>query len=92
MIAKGISPIDAAEVALVSPITDDRELQRSIREIITTIIWLSSRAKTKRKIIPLNFLYRLFFSAKSPAHSGETELFIDLKLRFKYKKFGITKR
>ncbi len=38
MIAKGISPIDAAEVALVSPITDDRELQRSIREIITTII------------------------------------------------------
>jgi len=38
MIAKGISPIDAAEVALVSPITDDRELQRSIREIVTTII------------------------------------------------------
>ena len=38
MIAKGISPINAAEVALVSPITDDRELQRSIREIVTTII------------------------------------------------------
>ena len=38
MIAKGISPIGAAEVALVSPITDDRELQRSIREIVTTII------------------------------------------------------
>ena len=38
MIAKGITPIDAAEVALVSPITDDRELQRSIREIVTTII------------------------------------------------------
>jgi len=38
MIAKGIAPIDAAEVALVSPITDDRELQRSIREIVTTII------------------------------------------------------
>ena len=38
MMAKGISPIDAAEVALVSPITDDRELQRSIREIVTTII------------------------------------------------------
>ena len=38
MIAKGISPVDAAEVAFVSPITDDRELQRSIREIITTII------------------------------------------------------
>jgi len=38
MIARGISPIDAAEVALISPITDDRELQRSIREIVTTII------------------------------------------------------
>ena len=38
MIAKGISPINAAEVAIVSPITDDRELQRSIREIVTTII------------------------------------------------------
>ncbi len=38
MIAKGIAPVDAAEVALVSPITDDRELQRSIREIVTTII------------------------------------------------------
>ena len=31
-------PVNAAEVALVSPITDDRELQRSIREIVTTII------------------------------------------------------
>ncbi len=38
LIAKGISPIDAAEVTMVSPITDDRELQRSIREIVTTII------------------------------------------------------
>jgi nitric oxide reductase NorQ protein len=38
MVAKGISPISAAEVALCSPITDDRELQRSIREIVTTII------------------------------------------------------
>ena len=38
MIAQGISPIDAAEVAICSPITDDRELQRSIREIVTTII------------------------------------------------------
>ncbi|MBA3632065.1 MAG: CbbQ/NirQ/NorQ/GpvN family protein [Acidobacteria bacterium] len=38
MIAKGITPVDAAEVALVSPITDDRDLQRSIREIVTTII------------------------------------------------------
>ena len=38
MIAKGIPPVAAAEVALCSPITDDRELQRSIREIVTTII------------------------------------------------------
>jgi nitric oxide reductase NorQ protein len=38
MISKGISPIDAAEVAICSPITDDRELQRSIREIVTTVI------------------------------------------------------
>jgi nitric oxide reductase NorQ protein len=38
MIAHGISPIAAAEVAICSPITDDRELQRSIREIVTTII------------------------------------------------------
>ena len=38
LIAKGISPIDAAEVTMVSPITDDKELQRSIKEIITTII------------------------------------------------------
>jgi nitric oxide reductase NorQ protein len=38
MIAKGIDATDAAEVALCSPITDDRELQRSIREIVTTII------------------------------------------------------
>ena len=34
----GIPPVAAAEVALCSPITDDRELQRSIREIVTTII------------------------------------------------------
>ncbi len=38
LIAKGISPIQAAEVTMVSPITDDKELQRSIREIVTTII------------------------------------------------------
>lgn len=38
LIANGISPTDAADVAIVSPITDDRELQRSIREIVTTII------------------------------------------------------
>jgi len=38
MTAKGIDPIAAAEVALCSPITDDRELGRSIREIITTVL------------------------------------------------------
>ena len=38
MIARGIPPTDAADVALCSPITDDRELQRSIREIVTTVI------------------------------------------------------
>jgi len=38
LIAGGIPPVDAAEVTMVSPITDDRELQRSIREIVTTII------------------------------------------------------
>ena len=36
--ARGIPPIAAAEVALCSPITDDRDLQRSIREIVTTVI------------------------------------------------------
>jgi nitric oxide reductase NorQ protein len=38
LIALGIPPIDAAEVSMCSPITDDRELQRSIHEIITTVI------------------------------------------------------
>src|SRR5919202_4959511 len=38
MIALGIPPVDAADVAMCSPITDDRELQRSIREIVTTVI------------------------------------------------------
>lgn len=38
LIASGIAPTDAANVALSSPITDDRELQRSIREIVTTVI------------------------------------------------------
>ena len=32
------SAIAAADVAICAPITDDRELQRSIREIVTTII------------------------------------------------------
>jgi nitric oxide reductase NorQ protein len=38
MIARGIPAVAAADVALCSPITDDRELQRSIREIVTTVI------------------------------------------------------
>jgi nitric oxide reductase NorQ protein len=38
LIAKGINPIVACETAISSPITDDAELHRSIREIITTVI------------------------------------------------------
>ena len=38
LIARGIPAPAAAEVALCSPITDDRELQRSIREIVSTVI------------------------------------------------------
>jgi nitric oxide reductase NorQ protein len=38
MIARGIDPVTACEVAIASPITDDTELQRSIREIVTTVI------------------------------------------------------
>jgi len=38
MIARGIPGVAAADVAICSPITDDRELQRSIREIVTTVI------------------------------------------------------
>jgi nitric oxide reductase NorQ protein len=38
LIASGIDAANAAEVALAAPITDDRELQRSIREIVTTVI------------------------------------------------------
>ncbi|HKG12953.1 MAG TPA: CbbQ/NirQ/NorQ/GpvN family protein [Pyrinomonadaceae bacterium] len=36
--SRGIPATAAAEVALCSPITDDRDLQRSIREIVTTVI------------------------------------------------------
>ena len=38
LVSSGISPHTACEVAITNPITDDRELQRSIREIITTVI------------------------------------------------------
>jgi nitric oxide reductase NorQ protein len=38
LIARGIPPTVAADVALCAPITDDRDLQRSIREIVTTVI------------------------------------------------------
>jgi CbbQ/NirQ/NorQ C-terminal len=30
--------VTACEVSIASPITDDTELQRSIREIVTTVI------------------------------------------------------
>jgi nitric oxide reductase NorQ protein len=38
LISRGIEPTAACEVAMTSPITDDAELQRSIREIVTTVI------------------------------------------------------
>ncbi|MGE0102656.1 MAG: CbbQ/NirQ/NorQ/GpvN family protein [Blastocatellales bacterium] len=38
MIARGVEPVTACEIAIASPITDDEELQRSIREIVTTVI------------------------------------------------------
>ena len=38
LISQGIHPHTACEVAISSPITDDLELQRSIREIVTTVI------------------------------------------------------
>lgn len=38
MIARGVEPVTACEIAIASPITDDSELQRSIREIVTTVI------------------------------------------------------
>jgi nitric oxide reductase NorQ protein len=38
LVSRGIHPHIACEVAISSPITDDAELQRSIREIVTTVI------------------------------------------------------
>src|SRR6266581_511207 len=38
LIAHGIPPATAAQIAMCSPITDDRDLQSSIREIVTTVI------------------------------------------------------
>ena len=38
LVSSGIHPHTACEVAITSPITDDLELQRSIREIVTTVI------------------------------------------------------
>jgi nitric oxide reductase NorQ protein len=38
LVSAGIHPHLACEVAISSPITDDLELQRSIREIVTTVI------------------------------------------------------
>ncbi len=38
MIARGVEPVTACEIAIASPITDDSELQRGIREIVTTVI------------------------------------------------------
>src|SRR4051794_15970605 len=38
LISGGIDPVTACNVAIASPITDDAELQRGIREIVTTVI------------------------------------------------------
>lgn len=38
LIARGVAPVTACEIAIASPITDDAELQRGIREIVTTVI------------------------------------------------------
>ncbi|MEO6724512.1 MAG: CbbQ/NirQ/NorQ/GpvN family protein [Blastocatellia bacterium] len=38
MIARGVDPVTACEISIASPITDDPELQRGIREIVTTVI------------------------------------------------------
>ncbi len=38
MISAGVDAITACEVAIASPITDDAELQRGIREIVTTVV------------------------------------------------------
>src|SRR6266568_4626915 len=38
LISHGIPPATAAQTAMCSPITDDRDLQSSIREIVTTVI------------------------------------------------------
>src|SRR5947207_14616204 len=39
LVSSGIHPHLACEVAISSPITDDSELQRSLREIVTTVIY-----------------------------------------------------
>jgi nitric oxide reductase NorQ protein len=38
MISRGVDPVTSCEIAIASPITDDTELQKSIREIVTTVI------------------------------------------------------
>ena len=38
MIASGVDAVTACEIAIASPITDDSELQRGIREIVTTVV------------------------------------------------------
>jgi nitric oxide reductase NorQ protein len=38
LISRGISPVEACQVAITNTITDDSEIQRSIQEIVTTVI------------------------------------------------------
>ena len=38
LMQKGIEPREACEVSIVQPLTDDQDMQRSIREIVSTIL------------------------------------------------------
>jgi nitric oxide reductase NorQ protein len=38
LIKSGIDPRQACEVAMVNPVTDDTEMQKAIRELISTVL------------------------------------------------------
>jgi nitric oxide reductase NorQ protein len=38
LVAHGVDPVTACDVAIASPLTDDADLQRSIHEIVTTVL------------------------------------------------------
>jgi nitric oxide reductase NorQ protein len=37
LVGKGVSPQAACEAAIIRPITDDADMQRSLREIVTAV-------------------------------------------------------